>query len=92
MREVEEVRQQLFFEDHLKNFANDRHEADGPRSVVQVFFCDWGYYCMAPIFRNLDNLKGRVKHPGKYSCNVGDNGYKSLREPKNHWDQHPYED
>ncbi len=33
-----QVREQLFFEDSLKDFANDRYEAGGPSSVVQGFF------------------------------------------------------
>ncbi len=38
--------QQLFFEDHLKDFANDRREADGselPRVCCASGFCDWDY-------------------------------------------------
>ncbi len=44
------MRQQLFFEDLLKDFANDRREADG--SVVRGV-CDWGYYCAMAILGDL---------------------------------------
>ncbi len=48
------------FEDHLKNFSNDRCEAGGselPWVCCVGAFCDWVYYCAAPIFRDLGSLK-----------------------------------
>ncbi len=54
------MRQQLFFEDRLKDFANDRREADGSE-LLWVYcagaFGDWGYYYAAPIFRDLGSLE-----------------------------------
>ncbi len=43
-------------------------------------FSDWGYYCAAPIFRDLGSLSRKVKHLGKYRGNVGVKGFEDLRE------------
>ncbi len=74
---------QLFFEDHLKNFANDRREANGselPWVCCAGAFCDWGYYCASPIVRDLGSLEWKVKHSGKYRRNVGVKCFEDLRE------------
>ncbi len=66
---MRQVAKQLFFEDCFKELANNRLEAnwpDFPWACCTECFCDWGYYCMAPVIRNLCNLKGKVKHPDKY--------------------------
>ncbi len=50
------MRQQVFFEDRLRDVANDRREVDGselPSVCCAGGFCDWGYYCAVPIFRDL---------------------------------------
>ncbi len=51
------MRQQLFFEDHLKDFANDKNEAGGSELT-------WTCY-LVPIFRNLSSLKIKMKYPSK---------------------------
>ncbi len=45
------MRQQLFFEDHLKNFANDGREADGSELP-----------CVCWLLLRVANLQG----PGKF--------------------------
>ncbi len=57
------MRQQLLFENSLKDFASNRHADDG--SVVLGVY-DWSSYCATPILRGLSSLKGNVKHPDKY--------------------------
>ncbi len=60
--------------------------------LCRAFFATGVTIARRQSFGNLDNLKGKVKHPGKHSGNVGAKGYESLREPKSHQGQHPYED
>ncbi len=53
------MRQQLFFEDRLKDFANDRREADEPELP---WFCCAGLFAIGitialPIFRDLGILE-----------------------------------
>ncbi len=43
-------------------------------------FCDWGYYCASPIFKDLGSLEGNVKHLDTYTGNVGVKGFEDLRE------------
>ncbi len=77
------MRQKLFFEDRLKDFANDRREADGsevPWVCCAGGFCDWGNYCAAPTFGDLGSLELNVKHSSKYVGNVGVNCFEDLRE------------
>ncbi len=77
------MRQQLFFEGRLKNFANDKREADGselPWVCCAGAFCDWGYNCASPIFRDLGSLELKVKHSDEYRGNVGGKWFEDLRE------------
>ncbi len=49
-----------FFEGRLKGFAVDRREAVGSELswvCCAGGFCDWSYYCAAPIFRDLGSLE-----------------------------------
>ncbi len=71
------MRQQLFFDESLKDFANDRRGAESPWVCCAGGFCGRGNYCAVPVLRDLGKLKGEVKHLGKYRGNVGAKG---LRE------------
>ncbi len=52
----------------------------GEGSVVGGAFCDWGYYCALPTFKDLGSLEGNFKHLDKYTGNVGVKGFEDLRE------------
>ncbi len=42
--------------------------AVGPEALGMLcgVFCDWGYFCAAPILRDLGSLSGNIKHPSSY--------------------------
>ncbi len=49
-----------FFDGRLKDFAIDRREVDGSELswvCCAVGFCNWSYYCAAPIFSGLGSLE-----------------------------------
>ncbi len=57
---LEQVKQQLFYEDRLDDFADDSREADGselPWVRYAVFFAPGVIICTAQIFRGLNGLE-----------------------------------
>ncbi len=73
------MRQQLFVENILADFAIGRESELGLNCIGSIVSGDWTNYCTAPIRRGLGNLKGKAKYSSKHRVFVGTWCFRKLR-------------